>query len=278
MLDRQSVTHNMVTESKKRWCDVNDLLQKRPVPYRAISNMFRDESLVKDIVDASDSRTLRELVREGSIHAWRLINILISHGESKVALLKACAFYGHDIFLEKACENDWHDYNGSWDDIVTSAAEGGKVSILKWLEMDLGYMDDRHVLPSVSETYDLAISWSITNDDVAVFGFLMSSMRHTTTALELCYEAVMEWAPSILDYLCEKVGRRVVEEEVHNLIGSEEFEFDEAALQWLEDAKDTECSIAVKEAMSIIDDVKDRIPEGHYLKISDLLLSVYKKV
>lgn len=271
------------------WSSVLDMISESPVPYSHITNMFQDERFVKHVVEMSDSRVLRELVRVSlrssdmrkRERAWTLIEILIDSGDSKYRLLASCAFYGHLVFLEKFCERGWHDgCEGSWNTIVENAVEGGQMCVLSWLGLDLGYIRPTHVDKSrVDETYDLSVSWSITNDDVRVFEFLMNNTNNfgvsTRDPRVTCYEAVIEWAPNILDYLCETIGVGIVKQEVEDVMGSDEFEFEEAAVKWLEQRKSVDSSV-VKQVMSLIDDVRDTLPDGHYLKISDLLLSIYK--
>lgn len=258
----------------------NEVLSIEPVQYEVLWEMFSDETFVKGIVDYElGSSVLTELVRKGSKKAWEFIVILIMNGASKRRLIQSCAFHGRISFLENICNRGWHDYLGSWDDIVTSAAEGTKIAVLAWLEMDLGYMKlSQHVAHEI-DTYDIAVSWSITNDDVDVFNYLMAKHVLPDRVDGVCYEAVTEWAPNILEYMCEKIGHKFVEDEIReNLEDNEWFEFKEQATEWLKDRKHCAYEDDIKEVMTIIDEIKDTIPEGQYLKISNLLLRAYKKM
>lgn len=227
-----------------------------------------------------DSRVIRELARDGTRHAFGIVKLLIEHGASKSQVIRSSAFYGNVVFLEKICEQGWHDYEGSWDDIMTQAAEGSQLDVIRWIDLPLGYFTNHNML-DIAETLDLAMSWSITHDDVAIFEYLWTKMeRSDQWKKNICYEAVSEWSVNILEHMMlGKLSREDVMREVEERMNySEPFEFYDDAKKWIDKQRTSfDVSSCIKGVMSLIDEIRDQIPEGHYLKISNQLLKAYKR-
>lgn len=253
---------------------------------KSMLKIFYDKEFIENVVAKSEFSILRELVREDSSVAWECIEMLILHGESKKELIKICAFYGRLDFLEKCCERGWHDYNGSYDDVVSSASEGSKVNVLSWLDLDLGHFKKKHMTNSLDEIYDDSMSWSFTYNNVEMFEIVWSHLCRIRRRMnddwkhDACYEAIIEWAPSILDFLCTQLGLTVVTEAVEHALENEDdtrFHFAAEASKWLKGKKSCEGNTSlIKDTMSLVDEIKDSIPEGHYLRISNLLLRAYR--
>lgn len=254
------------------------LVDKRK--YDAINVLITDASFVERVIAESDGEVLRVLAKNGTKRSWDIIKKLIDHGDSKRALVKTCAYNGNIRFLERLCQENWHDYDGSWDDVVVSAAESSQICVMRWLELDLGYFGKRHQSDKVF-SLNTAMSWSITNDNVDIFDHLwhVCDGNNMTNDLKsaICYEAATEFAPYVLDYLVTKVGREMVLQEVEDAICLDWFEHHDAAEAWLKKVSNVHVETNIKNAMSLIDDVRDQIPEGHYLQISNLLLRAYRQ-
>jgi hypothetical protein len=257
---------------------VVDLLNAKK--YKKILQLLGDESFLKYVVSMDDSLVIRELARDGTRRAFDIAKVLIEHGASKLHLIRSSAFHGNVPFLERICEQGWHDFEGSWDNIMVSAAEASQLEVLRWIDLPLGYLTNDHV-DDYMGTLDNAISWSITNDDVAIFEYIWSKQvdKYEQPWKKLiCYEAVTEWAPNILEQMFDKLSREDVMGEVEECMELEIFEFRDEARKWMDKQRNSfDVSSSVKEVMSLIDEIKDQIPEGHYLKISDKLLEVYKR-
>jgi hypothetical protein len=258
--------------------DLVDLLNAKK--YNKIVELLKDESFLKYVVSSGDSHLIRELARDGTRRAFDIAKVLIDNGASKSHLIKSSAFHGNVPFLERICEQGWHDYEGSWDTIVTSAAEASQLEVLRWIDLPLGYLTNDNI-DDYMDTLDNAISWSITNDDVAIFEYVWSKQVHRYDPMWkklMCYEAVTEWAPNILEHMLETLGREEVMGEVEECMDLEIFEFRDQARKWMDKQRNSfDTSSLIKEVMSLIDEIKDQIPEGHYLKISDQLLKAYKR-
>lgn len=254
------------------------LVDKRK--YDAVQGMLKDASVVQRIIAESDGEVLRVLAKNGTKRSWDMIKTLIDHGDSKRVLVKTCAYNGNIRFLEKLCQEKWHDYEGSWDDMIVNAAESSQLCVMRWLEMDLGYVGKRHQSDRAF-TLETAISFSITNDDVEIFEHLWGLCQGDNMTNDwkstVCYEAATEFAPYILDYLVTKVGREMVLQEVEDALCLDWFEHHHAAEAWLKKVSNVHVETNIKNAMSLIDDVRDQIPEGHYLQISNLLLRAYRQ-
>jgi len=260
------------------YMDLVDLINAKK--YNKIMELLSDESLLKYVVSTDDSHIVRELARDGTRCAFDIAKVLIANGASKLHLIKSSAFHGNVSFLERICEQGWHDFEGSWDTIVASAAEASQLEVLRWIDLPLGYLTKDNIDDYI-ETLDNVISWSITNDDVAIFEFAWSKLVDKYDPMWkklICYEAVTEWAPHILEHMFEKLGREDVLSEVEECMYLEVFEFKEDARKWMKKQRDSfDVSSSIKEVMSLIDEIRDHIPEGHYLKISDQLLKVYRR-
>jgi len=216
-------------------------------------------------------------------------------------LFHSCAFHGRIDFIEKVLkmENDILAQSGGngchrlFHDMVSAASEGCQFEVIKWL------FEHEHMLPRAHVTLctdsedtrfmlDLCIEWGITNDDVDIFKFFWDKLVGThprgasTWKHSMCTSVINEWAPCILEeFLFDELGREFVLNEIAETLQSAEedgemFEYADAASAFL--SKHRNVTREIRRVMQLLDEIREQVPEGHYLQMSTHLMNAYNAV
>lgn len=240
-----------------------------------------------DIIDATQQMKLHieklvEASTFGDIEQYLLLEKNeYSHRSCRKALLVACIKHGRLDFIEKICKRGWHRYDGAFYDIMCRAASDSQLDVLNWLDTrESDFITDQE---DMQFYLDLAIESAITNDDVSIFKYFWEKMlprgpgnligwKHA-----MCTQAVGEWAPHILEeFLFDALGRDLVLKEVRSMLDEEDFQYADEARAFLN--KHQGITRELKCAMQLLDEIRDIIPEGNYLKISNHLMNAYNSV
>jgi hypothetical protein len=231
------------------------------------------------------SRIYTERVEASFGDAKKWANLLKSAEETTHArkvVFSTCVKHARLDLIEQICEHGWHKRDaGVFYDIMLHAAECSQLTVLHWLDMHKSdFITDEEELQFY---LNLAIDSATTNDDVAIFKYFWDKIlsRDQVNEIEwkrhMCINAVVEWAPHILEeFFFDTLGRDVVFEEIRSVLDADFRNADEARAFLNKHEKGVASEL--KCAMQLLDEMSDIIPEGNYVKISNHLMNAYNSI
>ena len=218
----------------------------------------------------------------GDKKKWANLLKSVKTTEARGNVLTTCAKHGRLDLIEQICKRGWHKYDGAFYDIMNHAADYSQLTVLNWLDTrESDFIADVSDHEYMEFHLDLCLEGAITNDDVSIFKHFWYKILSRGQVIEWkyskCTQAVGEWAPHILEeFLFDALGRDVVLKEVRSMLDEEDFKYAEEAREFLNEHQGV--TRELKCAMQLLDEIRDIIPEGNYLKISDHLMNAYNSV
>lgn len=217
----------------------------------------------------------------GDDEKWANLLKSVETTEARRIVLRTCVKHGRVDLLEEICKRGWHKCDGAFYDIMCRGASDSQLAVLNWLDTrESDFIIDRE---DMQFYLDVAIESAITSDNVSIFKYFWDKIlprgpgnligwKHS-----MCTQAVGEWAPHILEeFLFDALGRDAVLKEVRSMLDEEGFEYMDEARAFLN--KHQGITRELKCAMQLLDEIRDIIPEGHYLKMSNHLMNAYNSV
>lgn len=236
-----------------------------------------------------DERLLPVCARAG-VPALEVIELLVEHGANKRYVFKSAAHNGQVDLLEAARARGWSD-ECTYGDVFFSAAEGGDgLAVFKWLVNhramldsgdDYGCLDGGNWIIHDS-FYGNALQWTLGNEDIDAAAYLLDHSRDlfvrcsdTEPDKGVVMDVANEGALKSLDFLCERWGVEFVTASIDLHAGFEPC-YRAKIKRWLQKRLKSPVKEHLMNAMSTLDTVKDRLPEGAFLQIVTSLQGAYK--
>ena len=256
-----------------------------------LENLRVDDPRYGRLVDTCvrDERLLPVCARAG-VPALEVIELLVEHGANKRYVFKSAAHNGQVDLLEAARARGWSD-ECTYGDVFFSAAEGGDaLAVLKWLVNhramldsgdDYGCLDGGNWIIHDS-FYGNALQWTLVNEDIDAAAYLLDHSRDlfvrcsdTEPDKGIVMDVANEGALKSLDFLCERWGVEFVTTSIDLHAGFEPC-YRAKIKRWLQKRLKSPVKEHLMNAMSTLDTVKDRLPEGAFLQIVTSLQGAYK--
>ena len=237
-----------------------------------------------------DERLLHVCARAG-VPALEVIELLVEHGANKRYVFKSAAHNGQVGLLEAARARGWSD-ECTYGDVFFSAAEGGgdALAVFKWLVNhramldsgdDYGRLDGGNWIIHDS-FYGTALHWTLVNEDIDAAAYLLDNSRDlfvrcpgTEPDKDIVMDVASEGVLKSLDFLCERWGVEFVTTSIDLHAGLEPC-YRAKIKRWLQKRLKSPVKEHLMNAMSTLDTVKDRLPEGAFLQIVTSLQGAYK--
>jgi len=257
--------------------------------WSSLSECFANENNIEVVCRSGKAhKTIEAMVTSGEPSTWKHVEKMVWFlgNEGKIITLRNCAFHGNVEFLKKFWECQWHTFDVPWvsHEIITKAAEGCQIDVLHWLDSpEVGFRwEDTE---EMQFTLDLGSEWGVTNDDVPIFKYFWDKQLANGPGNLMgwkytkCSQCIKEWAPKILEeFLFPILGRDYVLNAIFAEVednDDDEFEHEHAREIYKFLKKHRNGKHDIKCAMQLLDEIRDRIPEGHYVQISNHLMNVY---
>jgi len=243
-----------------------------------------------------DDERLITLTAEVGMPAIEVIALLVESGASTRAVLAVAAARGHVDLLRAACERDWglrglREFGIGrllYHATSNSATAAGALKTLRWvleyyakrddMMITIGDEEDEH------ELFTMAFGNTLQCEYIDAAAFLLE--KHADFGLpEWCprreYEienAANEGAIESLDFLCQRWGEELVTSVVREALRDNfEPEYEHDIRKWLRKRTKPQVKVHVERAMSLLDEVKESLPEGSYIQIANEMGKAYKK-
>ena len=239
-----------------------------------------------------DERLLPVCARAG-VPALEVIELLVEHGAAKRDLFRSAAHNGRVDLLEAARARGWSD-ECTYGVVFFAAAEGGDaLAVFKWLVNHRATLDSGDHNGGLDGgnwmiddySYGAALHSALANEDIDAAAYLLDHSRDlfvrcsdTEPDKDIVIGVANEGALKSLDFLCERWGVDFVTTSVdlHEPASGFDPEYREEIEYWLQKRFKSPAKEHLMNAMSTLDTVKERLPEGAYLKITSDLQKVYK--
>jgi len=254
-------------------------------------------NLTRDATHAHTMTPYEELIQavsDSSTPTNEAIDFLVNAGLSKRDVMMIAAAQGHVDLLQVVYQRGWHIVDG-FDRcrLLVSATGSGSTAtsalkVMRWvLDDDDGNFskDEKHHLNGDEEDhFGIAFSNTLQNEYIDAAAFLLDN--HTAFGLpdwspdkekEIEY-AANEGATKSLDFLCQRWGEEFVTSAVRQALRVDFEPYYEGDIKkWLYKRTRSHVKMHLERAMSLIDGVKQSLPEGEYIKIANEMTKAYRK-
>ena len=247
----------------------------------------------------------------------KVIQLLINHGVNPRHVFQAAAHHGHVELLEAACARNWHDYGliehdygEPYCDILEAAADGGKQigndaaakMVFEWLIKSRTTHFRGVNFGHTTTTLALLLTDLLCGECIDAADFLMSEGHsvdlgfHENLDLDwggntpnwlfpdIIDDVVDAGATKSLDFLCSLCGeekiicmvRDIVEEVWSEYVDIPPYH--DEIKRWLKNRTKVSTKEHLMNAMATLDENKERLLEGEYLKMVASLQGAYRGV